>query len=119
MLGINTQGARNGIQEDMLTEPEGIGHLNDEDAEGIQAECGRYAKRTLSNGILLVMRVQQKRLVLLMYWFKYKRQLRKMTDIFNGVDKPTVRKMIKEANERESCKEQQKRKVETRKKYDF
>ena len=34
MLGINTQGAVNGIQEDMLTEPEGIGHLNDEDAEG-------------------------------------------------------------------------------------
>ena len=37
LLGINTQGARNSIQEDMLTEPEGIRHLNDEDAEGIQA----------------------------------------------------------------------------------
>ena len=32
MLGINTQGARKGIQGDMLAEPEGIGHLNDEDA---------------------------------------------------------------------------------------
>ena len=31
MLGINTQGARNGIQEDMLTETKGIVHLNDED----------------------------------------------------------------------------------------
>ena len=39
MLGINTQGARNGIQEYMLTEPEGIRQLNDEDAEGIQAAC--------------------------------------------------------------------------------
>ena len=39
MLGINTQGARNGIQEYMLTEPEGIRHLNDEDAEGIQVAC--------------------------------------------------------------------------------
>ena len=37
MLGINTQGERNGIQEDMLMEPKGIGRLNDEDTEGIQA----------------------------------------------------------------------------------
>ena len=40
MLGINTQGARNGIQEFMLAEPKVIGHLNDEDAEGIQASSG-------------------------------------------------------------------------------
>ena len=57
MLGINTQGSRNGIQEDMLTEPEGIIHLNDEDVEGIQAACGGYAKRTLTNVKVLVMRV--------------------------------------------------------------
>ena len=37
ILGINTQGARHGIQEDMLTEHKGITHLNDEDAERIQA----------------------------------------------------------------------------------
>ena len=37
VLDISTQWARNSIQEDMLMEPEGIGHLNDEDAEGIQA----------------------------------------------------------------------------------
>ena len=58
MFGINTQGARNFIQEDMLTEPKGIGHLNDEDAERIQAACGGYAKRTLANGRFLVTRVQ-------------------------------------------------------------
>ena len=39
VLGINTQGARSNIQEDMLTEPEVIVHLNDEDAEVIQAAC--------------------------------------------------------------------------------
>ena len=49
MLGINTQGARNGIQEDMLTAPKGIGHLNDEYAEGIQTACRGYAKRTLAD----------------------------------------------------------------------
>ena len=58
MLDINTQGARNGIHEDMLTEPKGIGHLNDEDAERMQAACGGYAKRTLANGRFLVTRVQ-------------------------------------------------------------
>ena len=71
MLGINTQGARNGIQEDMLTETEVIVHLNDEDAEGIQASCGGYAKRTLANARFVVMRVQQKLLASLMYWVKF------------------------------------------------
>ena len=61
MLVINTQGARNGIQEDMLTEPEGIRHLNDEDAEVIQAACGGYSKRNLANGRFVVTRLQQKR----------------------------------------------------------
>ena len=59
MLGINTQGARNGIQEGMLTEPEGIGHINGEDAEGIQSECGGYTKRTLNYGRFVVTRVHQ------------------------------------------------------------
>ena len=43
MLGINTQGVRNGTQEDMLMEPEGVRHLNDKDVEGIQEACGGYA----------------------------------------------------------------------------
>ena len=73
MLGINTQGARNSIQEDMLTEPKVIGHLNDEDAELIQAECGGYAKRTLSDGRFVVTRIQKKRLLLLIYWLKDQR----------------------------------------------
>ena len=76
MLGINTQGAKNGIQEDMLTETEGIGHLNDKDAERIQAACGGYTNITLVNGRFVVTRVQQKRLVSLMYWVKDQRQLR-------------------------------------------
>ena len=57
MLGINTQGSINCIQEDMLTEPEGIKHLDDEDAEGIQAACGGYAKITPANGRFVVTRV--------------------------------------------------------------
>ena len=57
----------------MLTENKGIGHLNDEDEEGIQEAYGGYSKRNLANGI--VTRIQQKLLVLLMYWVKDQLQL--------------------------------------------
>ena len=70
MLGINTQEEENWIQEDMLPEPEAIGHLNDDDAEGIQAAHRGYANRTIANGSFVFTRVQQTRLVLLMYWIK-------------------------------------------------
>ena len=70
MFGINTQGSRNFIQEDMLTEPKGIGHVNDEDAEVTQGAYGGYSKRTLANGKFVVTKVQQKRLLSLMYWVK-------------------------------------------------
>ena len=36
-----------------------------------------------------------------------------MTEIFNDVDEPTLRTMTEEANERESCIKEQKRKVES------
>ena len=42
MLGIT----RNSTQESMSTEPEEIGHINDEDAEGTQSVCGRYKRKT-------------------------------------------------------------------------
>ena len=88
MLGINTQGARNSIQEDMLTEPEGIRHLKYEDTEGIQAACGRYTNRTLA--------------------VKYQCRLGETTNIFNDVDEPKLRTMIEEANKQESCRKEQK-----------
>ena len=104
MLGINIEEERNGIQEGMLTEPEWIGHLSEEGVEGIQAACGGYAKRNLANLIFLVTRIQQKRLVLPMYWIKDQRRLRETTEIFNNVDETTLRRMIEESNERESCR---------------
>ena len=70
----------------MLTEPERIVHINDEDAEGIQSACGRYAKRTLANGRFVVTRVQPKRLLSLVYWVKDQCRLRAMTKIFNDAD---------------------------------
>ena len=85
----------------MLTEPEGTRNLNDEDAEGIQAACRGYTKRTLANGRFVVTRVQQKLLVLLMYWVKDQRRLGETTKIFKDIDEPTLRTMTEEANEQE------------------
>ena len=48
MLGINKVLLRNGICDDTMTDPEGIGHLNVEDEEGIQLACSEYAKRDLA-----------------------------------------------------------------------
>ena len=56
--GIAIAGARNGLQEDMLSQPEGIGHLNDETAKGIQAACHEYSKRPTVGQRFIVNRVQ-------------------------------------------------------------
>ena len=88
----------------MLTEPKEIGHLNDEDAEGIQEASRGYSKRTLANGRLVVTRVPQEELISLMYWGKDQHRLRETTKIFNGIDAPTLHTMIKESKKRESCR---------------
>ena len=100
MFGINTQGARNFIKEAMLTEPEGIGNLNDEDAEVTQGAYRGYANRTLANGRFVVTRVHPKGLVSIMYWVKEQRRLRETTKIFNDVDEPTLHTIIKEDKKR-------------------
>ena len=60
MLGINKQGTINSIQEYMVMELKETGHLNGDDAEGIQSAYGGHANRTLANGIFIFMRVQPK-----------------------------------------------------------
>ena len=46
MLGFNKVLARDVICNDMMIDPDGIGHFNVEYAEGIQLACSEYAKRT-------------------------------------------------------------------------
>ena len=94
MLGMNIQGARNGLQEEMFTEPKVIRHKYDEDAEGIQATYRRYDKRTLRKCKICSHKGTKKPLVLLMYWVKDQRRLEEMTTIFNGVDEPTLSMIV-------------------------
>ena len=44
MLGINEGLKRDVICDDMMTDPKVIGHLNIEEAEGIQLACIGYSK---------------------------------------------------------------------------
>ena len=79
MLGINEVLARDVICDDMMTDPEVIGHLNAEDSDSIKSACSGYAKRTPAARIFTVTRVQQKLLTSLMYWVKEKRRLEEPT----------------------------------------
>jgi len=112
MIGIGQENTQEGIREDMMTEPEGIGHLIDEDAEGIQAACSGYAKRTPAARRFVVTRVQQKRLISLMYWAKDKRRLDEPIEFANTYNEGTLRAEIEAAHERETCRKEQKRKGE-------
>ena len=111
LIGITTAQATNAIRDDMLTEPEGIGHLNDEDAEGIQSACSAYAKRPTATRFT-VTRVQQKRLISLMYWVKDKVRLGEPTEFADTYVEADLRGEIEAAQEREVCRKEQKRKGE-------
>ena len=75
LCGSDDSTVINGFIQDMLSPPEGIKHLQDEDVDGIQSACSGYAIRTASNGKFTVSRVRQKRLIYLMHWVKDKHRL--------------------------------------------
>ena len=72
LCGIDDSTVINGLIQDMLSTPEGIKHLQDEDSDGIQSACSEYSTCTASNGKFTVSRVRQKRLISLMHWVKDK-----------------------------------------------
>ena len=47
LCDINDPTVINGIIEDILSSPEGIMHLQDEDSERIQSACSGYSRRTI------------------------------------------------------------------------
>ena len=100
MLVINKVLAREVICDDMMTDTEGIGHLNVEYAEGIQSACSAYTKRTPATRIFTVTRVQQKRLISLMYWVKDKHRLKEPTEFYNIHNGVTLRSEIKASHKK-------------------
>ena len=110
--GIAIAGARNGLQEDMLSQPEGIGHLNDETAKGIQAACQEYSKRPTVGQRFIVNRVQQKRLIALMCWVKDRVRLNEEASFVSTTTRDEFRNEIAAALEREKMRADMKTKGE-------
>ena len=96
----------------MLSTPEGIVHLQDEDADGIQSACSGYARRTISNGKFTVSRVRQKRLISLMHLVNYKNHLAEPAKFPIGTTQLQFTEAIQVANEHNQCRVYQKKKGE-------
>ena len=113
LCGIDDSTVVNGLIQDMLSPPEVIKHLQDEDAEGIQSSCSGYSRRTASNEKFTVNRVIQKRLISLMHWFKDKHRLAESANFLLGTTQIQFTEAIQAANKRKQCRVNQKKKEES------
>ena len=113
LCGINDSTFINGIIEDMLSSPEGIMHQQYEDTDGIQSVCSGYARRTISNGKLIVSRVRKKRLISLMHWVNDKHRLDKPAKFSIRTTQIQFTQAIQAANERKQCRVDEKKKGES------
>ena len=68
----------------LLISPESMRHLNDESAEGMIATFQDYGHRDVAYGKIIFNRVQQKRIILLKDWVKYKVRLQEQAEFETG-----------------------------------
>ena len=73
--GMSTTTARNRIIADMMSTPEGLKHLNGETSEEMLGIFRDYYRRDKEDGNIIFTRVQQGRLIYLMYLVKYKTRI--------------------------------------------
>ena len=106
---INDPTVINGIIEEMLSSPEGIMQLQDEDDDRIQSACSGYARRTILNGKFTVSRVRQKRLVSPMHLVKEKHRLAEPPKFSIGKMKLQFTEAIQAANKHKQCQVYQKK----------
>ena len=64
--GITTNANKNTIVAELLSPPEGLGHLSDETEEGMIATFRDFGRRDANDGKIIFSRVQQKRITFLM-----------------------------------------------------
>ena len=72
---ISTTTPRNRIIADIMSPPEGLKHLNDKTPEEMLGKFRDYARRDKEYGNIIFSRVQQRRLISLMDWVKYKTRI--------------------------------------------
>ena len=80
-ISLDTDRKRDGVTGDLL-DPSGLIHLKNETSDGIIAACTSYSKRAPA-AKFTVSRVQQKRLISLLYWVQDKYRTREMY-VFNA-----------------------------------
>ena len=111
-IGISTAGHRNAVKEDMMPQPEGIAHLQDETPDGIKDACNSYAKRP-GNQRFVITRVQMKRLTSLMHCVKDMKRLDEEIAFDAGTERDEFLEVLKEASEREESRKEQRKIGET------
>ena len=97
-IGLDTARKRDGVTTDLL-HPDGLVHLNNENAEGIKAACTSYTKFAMTSKFSLS-RVQQKRLISLMYWVQDRYRTREIYSFDAGITEPEFLSLIQDAYER-------------------
>ena len=97
-IGLDTVRKRNGVTTDLL-HPDGLVHLNNENAEGIKAACTSYTK-FVTNVRFSLSRVQQKRLISLMYWVQDRYRTRELYSFDAGITEPEFLDLLQDAYER-------------------
>ena len=97
-IGLDTARKRDGVTEDLL-HPNGLVHLNNENADGIIAACTSYSKRAAAVRFSLS-RVQQKRLISLLYWVRDRYRTRESYSFDAGISEPEFLTLLQDAYER-------------------
>ena len=104
-IGLDTARKRDGVNEDFLS-PNGLIHLKNESAQGIINACNSYSKR--ATGVrFAVSRVQQKRLISLMYWVKDRYRTRELYSFDADTDEVIFLSEIQDAYDRHDSRESQ------------
>ena len=81
--GITVSAQKTRIMNELLIDPEGMRHLNDESNKGMIATFRDYGLRDVADGKIIFNRVQQKRMISLKYWVKYKLRIQEEAEFEN------------------------------------
>ena len=84
----------------MLTEPKGIGHLNEKGCRRDPSNMRRIRQENPRKWNICIHEDTTKTTLSLMYWVIDQHRFRETTDIFNYVDELTLYTIIKEADKR-------------------
>ena len=101
---MSTTTARNRIIADMMSQPEGLKHLNGEASEEMLGTFRDYAWRNKEDGNIIFKRVQQRRLISLMDWVKDKTSLEEEASFPERTTREEVIYELEEATTRKNCR---------------